>query len=175
MHLLRAAYALVKAVIREFGSDLRFVFRNMPMSRMHRYAELAAEAAEATGAQGRFWAMHDALYEHQSALGPDLVQSLALRLSFNLERFENNLVPRRFPEHANGDFMGGVQSGVAGTPTSLINEERYRGSAEESRSPPSFEPKWPTTTCAHEVGLADLRSNLQKPAGSIKPSAKSMG
>jgi Thioredoxin len=56
---------MVKAILKRFGAKLRFVFRNMPLSEMHPNAELAAEAAEAAAAQGKFWQMHDALYEHQ--------------------------------------------------------------------------------------------------------------
>jgi protein-disulfide isomerase len=87
-----AAYPIVKAITRHFGSKLRFVFRNMPLTEMHPHAELAAEAAEAAAAQGKFWEMHDALYEHQSELGPDLVRTLAQRFHLDLARFEDDLI-----------------------------------------------------------------------------------
>jgi protein-disulfide isomerase len=126
-----AAYPVTKAVIKHFGSKLRFVFRNMPLNQMHPYAELAAEAAEAAGAQGKFWEMHDGLYEHQSELGPELVQALAGRLKLDLKRFEDDLQSRRFRDRVKHDFMGGVRSGVAGTPTFFINDERYEGELDE--------------------------------------------
>jgi protein-disulfide isomerase len=127
-----AAYPVAKAVIKHFGSKLRFVFRNMPLSEMHPYAELAAEAAEAAGAQGKFWEMHDALYEHQPELGPKLVQTLAQRLKLDLKRFDDDLVSHRFRDRVKHDFMSGVRSGVAGTPTFFINGERYDGSLDEN-------------------------------------------
>lgn len=126
-----AAYPIVKAITKHFGSKLRFVFRNMPLNEMHPNAELAAEAAEAAAAQGKFWEMHDALFEHQSELGPDLVRTLAQRLQLDVPRFEDDLVSRRFRDHVKRDFMSGVRSGVAGTPTFFINGERYDGSLDE--------------------------------------------
>src|SRR4051812_43106345 len=64
-----AAHPIVKAVQKHLGKKLRFVFRNFPLNQAHPMAELAAEAAEAAGAQGKFWEMHDALYENQNELG----------------------------------------------------------------------------------------------------------
>jgi protein-disulfide isomerase len=127
-----AAYPVAKAVVKHFGSRLRFVFRNMPLSQMHPYAELAAEAAEAAAAQGKFWEMHDALYEHQAELGPKLVQTLAQRLKLDLKQFDDDLASHRFRDHVKRDFMGGVRSGVAGTPTFFINGERYDGELDQN-------------------------------------------
>src|SRR5579862_4735515 len=62
------AYPIVKAVQRELGHRLRFVFRPFPLAESHPHAQHAAEAAEAAAAQGAFWPMHDALFEHQQAL-----------------------------------------------------------------------------------------------------------
>lgn len=127
----RAAYPMIKAITTRLGSKVRFVFRNMPLNEMHPNAELAAEAAEAAGDQGKFWQMHDALYEHQSELGPDLVRTLAQRLHLDAKRFEDDLASRRFREHVKRDFMSGVRSGVAGTPTFFINGKRYDGNLDE--------------------------------------------
>src|SRR5437762_12599119 len=63
-----AAHPIVKEVRRRLGKELRFAFRHFPLTRIHPHAERAAEAAEAAAAQGRFWQMHDQLYEHQDAL-----------------------------------------------------------------------------------------------------------
>lgn len=126
-----SAYLIVKAIIKHFGSKLRFVFRNMPLNEMHPNAELAAEAAEAAGAQGKFWEMHDALYEHQLELGPDLVRMLARQFHLDVTRFEDDLVSRRYRDHVKHDFISGVRSGVAGTPTFFINGERYDGALDE--------------------------------------------
>ena len=123
-----AAYGIVQQVQAQLGPLLRFVFRNFPLSQIHPQAQLAAEAAEAAGAQGRFWEMHDALYENQPDLGPELIKALAQELQLDLEDFENDLESGRFRERVKHDFMGGVRSGVAGTPTFFINGARYEDS-----------------------------------------------
>jgi protein-disulfide isomerase len=126
-----AAYPLVKSIVKRLAAKLRFVFRNMPLNEMHPNAELAAEAAECAAAQGKFWEMHDALYEHQSELGADLLRTLARQLRLDVPQFDSDLVSRKFREHVKRDFMSGVRSGVAGTPTFFINGERYDGALDE--------------------------------------------
>jgi protein-disulfide isomerase len=121
------AYPVVKAVQKQLAKKLRFVFRNMPLNEVHPQAELAAESAEAAGAQGKFWEMHDALYENQDSLGPELVSALAERLGLDLKRFREDVEKRHFKERVRSDFMSGVRSGVAGTPTFFINGERFDG------------------------------------------------
>src|ERR1700677_882484 len=103
-----AAHPMVKVILKRLGAKLRFVFRNMPLNEIHPDAELAAEAAEAAGAQGKFWEMHDALYEHQDQLGPQLASILAKRLHLDIARFEQDLDSRRFRDRVKRDFMGGV-------------------------------------------------------------------
>jgi protein-disulfide isomerase len=122
---------MVKDIVQRLGAKLRFVFRNMPLNEMHPHAELAAEAAEAAAAQGKFWEMHDALYEHQDELGPDLVGTLAKRLRLDMSRFELDLASHRFRDHVKRDFMGGVRSGVNGTPTFFVDGVRYDGRLDE--------------------------------------------
>jgi len=126
-----AAYQVIKAVQKRLGANLRFVFRNFPLNQAHPHAELAAESAEAAGAQDKFWEMHDALYENQAQLGQPLIEALAKRLKLDAGRFEVDLQTRKFQAHVKRDFMGGVRSGVNGTPGFFINGERYDGSWEE--------------------------------------------
>jgi protein-disulfide isomerase len=125
------AHPAVKALQERFEGALCLVFRNMPMTQIHPHAQLAAEAAEAAGAQGKFWEMHDALYENQRYLRPELIATLAGELKLDIALFENNLAAHRFRERVRRDFMGGVRSGVNGTPTFFINGERYDGHLEE--------------------------------------------
>src|SRR5580658_3005308 len=66
------AYPIIKQVQKHFGKRLRFVFRNFPLSQLHPHAEAAAEVAEFAGTQGKFWEMHDALFENQARLGDAL-------------------------------------------------------------------------------------------------------
>jgi protein-disulfide isomerase len=127
-----AAYVNVRLVQDQLGPRLRFVFRNFPLTQVHPLAELAAEAAEAAGSQGKFWEMHDALYENQPALSPELIAALAQGLGLDMERFNEDLASGRFRERVKRDFMGGVRSGVAGTPTFFINGERYEGGWDEA-------------------------------------------
>jgi protein-disulfide isomerase len=126
-----AAYHVIKAVQKHLGKKLRFVFRNFPLNQAHPQAELAAEAAEAAGAQGKFWEMHDALYEAQRHLGQPLIESLVARLKLDAKQFEADLEARKFQARVKHDFMGGVKSGVNGTPGLFINGERYDQSWEE--------------------------------------------
>jgi protein-disulfide isomerase len=126
------AHLIVKLLQGQLGPQLRFVFRNFPLSQIHPQAELAAEAAEAAGAQGQFWAMHDALYENQPALGPELIEAIARGLKLDMERFTNDLESGRFRDRVKHDFMDGVRSGVNGTPTFFINGERYDGDWDEA-------------------------------------------
>ena len=125
------AYPVIKAVQRTFGDGLRFVFRNFPLSQAHPYAELAAEVAEAAGAQRKFWEMHDALYENQDQLGPALFEVLVERLRLDAGRFEADLQTRQYQARVKHDFMGGVRSGVSGTPGFFINGRIYDQSWDE--------------------------------------------
>jgi protein-disulfide isomerase len=125
-----AAYPIVKQVQAQMGSRLRFVFRNFPITTSHPHAEQAAEAAEAAAAQGRFWEMHDYLYEHQRHLEPDDLRAYAGELGLDLDRFEDELAQHAHAERVRDDFMSGVRSGVNGTPTFYINGARHDDSYE---------------------------------------------
>jgi protein-disulfide isomerase len=126
------AHRTIKSIINAMGPRLRFVFRHMPANEGHPYAQFAAEAAEAAGAQGRFWEMHDAIFEHQSELGTDLVHKLERALKLDLVKFDADLDARRFRSRIKSDFMGGMRNGVAGTPTLFINGDRYDGAVDKS-------------------------------------------
>lgn len=121
----------MEPVLRELrrmaGNGMRFVFRHFPLTSSHPHAEIAAEAAEAAGAQGAFWPMHDALLANQQALAaPDLVQHAAA-LGLDAETVAEALETHRYADQVREDFMSGVRSGVSGTPTFFINGERYDG------------------------------------------------
>jgi len=121
------AYPVIKAVQNHFGVRLRFVFRNFPLSEIHPHAAQAAATAEAAAVRGKFWEMHDHLFEHQSRLGEsDLVRyasELGIESGGFLELVQSPETANRVEE----DFMSGVRSGVNGTPTFFINGERYDG------------------------------------------------
>jgi protein-disulfide isomerase len=119
------AYPIVKEVQRQLGTQLRFVFRNFPLRESHAHAQHAAEAAEAAGAQGRFWEMHDMLFERQRALDDAHLVQYARALDLDERAFTEALTSHAFAAHVRRDFIGGVRSGVNGTPTFFINGVRY--------------------------------------------------
>jgi len=125
-----AAYPEVKKVQKELGSELRFVFRNFPLTNMHEHAMNAAETAEAASAQGKFWPMHDFLYEHQATLGdPGVTLGYAKKLGLDTQRFEREIAQHMYQKRIKDDFMSGVRSGVNGTPTFYVNGVRHDGDA----------------------------------------------
>lgn len=120
------AYPILKAVQHAMGDQMRFVFRNFPISELHPHAVRAAEFAEAAAGLGRFWQAHDMLYENQAALTDEDLFGYGLRLGL-----DSNVVAEgfdgRFDPKIRSDFMGGVRSGVNGTPSLFINGLRYDG------------------------------------------------
>ena len=125
-----AAYLVLKEVQRKMGDELRFVFRNFPLTQVHPHALPAAEAAESAGAQGQFWPMHDMLYEHQTALELAHLRAYARSLKLDEARFEADLKAHTFQPRIEADFREGVRSGVNGTPTLFVNGTRYDGPVE---------------------------------------------
>jgi protein-disulfide isomerase len=120
-----AAYPIVKQVQQRLGDNLRFVFRNFPITTSHPHAEQAAEAAEEAAVQGRFWEMHDYLYEHQRNLTDTDLHNYAKALGLDVERFDNDLAQHVNEPRVREDFMSGVRSGVNGTPTFYVNGVRH--------------------------------------------------
>jgi protein-disulfide isomerase len=119
------AYPIVKRVQKHFGKRLRFVFRNFPLGEMHPHAEFAAETAEFAGTHGKFWEMHDLLFESQNRLGGELFEELAKRLKLASADLLTALEKREFLARVRTDFAGGVRSGVNGTPTFFVNGQRH--------------------------------------------------
>jgi protein-disulfide isomerase len=122
------AHPIVKAAQHALGNQLRFVFRNFPLAEAHPHARIAAQAAEAAGAQGRFWEMHDLLFENQNALEPQDLVGYAKSLGLDIPQFERDLEAGTYTKKVRDDFRSGVKSGVNGTPTFFVNGERYDGS-----------------------------------------------
>jgi Na+/H+ antiporter NhaA len=121
------AEPIVRELLNDFGHDVRYVFRHLPLSDVHPHAELAAEAAEAADDQGAFWPMHDLLFEHQDALEPKNLMSYAEELGLDVDRFTEAL---RRHEHAGrvaSDVDDADMSGVSGTPTFFVNGLRHQG------------------------------------------------
>lgn len=122
-----AAYPLVKRLQRHFGEQLRFVFRNFPLAESHRFAVVAALAAEAAGRQGKFWEMHDTLYENQDRLEVEDLIRYAESLKLNIQRFESDIRDERLLDLVQQDYQSGEESGVEGTPSFYMNDKKYVG------------------------------------------------
>jgi protein-disulfide isomerase len=122
------AYPIVKQVQKHFGARLRFVFRNFPLGEIHPQAEAAAETAEFAAANGKFWKMHDLLFENQRSMGNELFERLAEELELQMTALSRALKDGAFGKRVKDDFLGGVRSGVNGTPTFFINGLRHDGS-----------------------------------------------
>ncbi len=121
------AEPVVRELLNEFGHDLRYVFRHLPLADVHPRAQLAAEAAEAADDQGAFWEMHDLLFERQDALQPKDLVAYAEQLGLDVDRFTEHL---RRHEHAGriaSDVDDADLSGVSGTPTFFVNGLRHHG------------------------------------------------
>jgi protein-disulfide isomerase len=127
------AYVMIKRIQDHFGNQLRFAYRNFPLTQIHPHAQNAAEAAEAAGVQGKYWEMHDMLYENQTALDDPSLREYALALELDMERFDDEMMMHVHAPRVREDFMSGVRSGVNGTPTFYVNGIRYDGSWDGDR------------------------------------------
>ena len=120
-----AAHPIVQALLERLGREIRFVFRNFPIASIHPHATHAAEAAEGAGAQGRFWEMHDVLFENQTALQDTDLVAYAKQVGAERAQFVRDLSGHAYAARVREHFMGGVRSGVNGTPTFFINGLRH--------------------------------------------------
>jgi protein-disulfide isomerase len=122
------AYPIVKQLQERLGDQLLFVFRNFPLREIHPNAEHAAEAAEFASAYGSFWQMHDILFENQEDLEDELLVGLAAKIGLSAHKLRRSLESETYRGRIEFDFLGGVRSGVNGTPTFFINGVRHDGS-----------------------------------------------
>jgi len=122
------AHHMVKQLRQLMGHRMCLVFRHFPLTTVHPHAQQAAEAAEAAGVQGKFWEMHDVLFEHQYALEPSDLLQYAAALGLDVPRFSSELARHIHAPRVREHFMSGVRSGVNGTPTFFINGMRHDGS-----------------------------------------------
>lgn len=125
-----AAFPIVRRLRETLGDRLRFVFRNFPQNSIHPHASVAAQAALAAAAQGKFWPMHDQLYAHQATLADHAMDEFALKLGLEIYKFNADLAAERFVRRVKDDYDSGVRSGVHRTPTFFINGVRYDGPTE---------------------------------------------
>jgi protein-disulfide isomerase len=122
------AFPIVEQVRRHFGDRLRFVFRHFPLTEVHPLAAGAAQTAEFAGSYDRFWQMHGFLYENQDQLSEPLLFAAAKAIGLSEEALDASFKSNAFLERIQADFMGGVRSGVNGTPGFFIQSVRHDGS-----------------------------------------------
>lgn len=109
------------------GSRLRYEFRHFPLTEIHEHAQIAAEAAEAAGAQGKFWEMHDLLFDNQRDLEPPALLAYARKLGLDVRQFAEALDVERYVDAVQRDLESGARQGVRGTPTFFVNGQRHTG------------------------------------------------
>ena len=124
----RQATTIVRAIQQQLGDQLRFVFRNFPLTEIHPHALHAAFAAEAAAAQGKFWQMHDYIFHHQHTLEDSDLEQFAEAVGLDMQQFARAMAEQRSLARIEEDVEGGERSGVQGTPTFFINGVLYRGS-----------------------------------------------
>jgi len=122
-----SAYPIVKDIQQQLGSDLRFVFRNFPLKKVHPHAFSAALATEAAGLQYKFWEMHDIIFENQGNLSLENILQLADEIDLDPDRLNNDMRQKGLIEKVERDFESGIRSGVNRTPTFFINGEMFDG------------------------------------------------
>lgn len=124
-----AYYPLVKQVMQEFGDQVKFVYRHFPLVQIHANALSAARAAEAAGNQGKFWEMHDLLFEQQdvwesSRTVDATFAEYAVRLGLDMVQFKSDESSKETEKKILNDYQTGLVSGVAGTPTFFLNGKK---------------------------------------------------
>lgn len=125
------AYPQVKALQQRLGNKARFVFRNFPLTQIHKYARAAAIASEAAGAQGKFWEMHDILFENQDKLTDKDLFRYAEKIGLDMNKFRNDFENQTFASKVDRDFEGGIRSGVNNTPSFYVNGQKQDDLNEE--------------------------------------------
>ena len=109
------------------GDRFRFVFRNFPLVEIHPHALHAAQVAEAAGAQGRFWEMHDLLFTRQRSLADEDLRRYVAELGLDAGRVERDFATHAHVGRIEEAVRSGEQSGVEGTPTLFVNDRRHEG------------------------------------------------
>jgi protein-disulfide isomerase len=113
-------YPTVKEIMKQYGDKVRVVFKHFPLS-FHKNAQKAAEASECAAEQGKFWQMHDKIFENQQLLSFDQLKAWAKDLKLNISQFNSCLDSGKFAQKVQADMQEGAQKGVDGTPATFVN------------------------------------------------------
>jgi len=120
------AHLIVKQLKKHFDQQLQVVFRNFPLSQSHPHAKIAAETAEFSADYDRFWEMQDLIFENHGKLSREVLLELAGTLKLPIRDLEIAIEVEAHELKIKNDLLGGVRSGVNGTPTLFINGQRYK-------------------------------------------------
>ncbi len=123
----RKAYYMVKEIHKQLGNNLKFVFRNFPLTELHEHAYHAALAAEAANEQDRFWEMHETLFENQRALDDYSLMRYAEEVGLDMARFQKDFGDEKCRTKVEQDYESGLHHRVEGTPTFFVNGQHYEG------------------------------------------------
>jgi protein-disulfide isomerase len=123
------AHPTLAALQKQYGERITLVYRHLPLG-MHPDSVTAAVAAEAAASQGKFWEMHDSLFEHQAQMAPAQLPLLAQGLGLDASRFDADLASRAHRERVRAQAEEGQALGASGTPSFFINGERYEGDSD---------------------------------------------
>jgi protein-disulfide isomerase len=126
------AHQSLTALLPKYGKDVRLVYRHMPLNDMHPDAQTAAEAAEAAGADGKFWEMHDALFDGQGDLSDEAIIAMAAQISFDKDKLQDAIDSGTYAERVARDAASGRQAGAHRTPTFFINGVQFDGDSDEA-------------------------------------------
>ena len=121
----RQSTTVVREIQQQLGDQLRFVFRNFPLTEIHPHALHAAFAAEAAATQGKFWEMHDYIFHHQHTLEDADLEQFAEAVGLDRQQFARDMAERPYIGRIEEDLQSGIRSGVRGTPTFFINGVLY--------------------------------------------------
>lgn len=126
------AHPVIRRLQKSLGGKLRFVFRNFPLTHSHPFALLAAQAAEAAALQGKFWEMHDLIFENQIDLQPEVLPAWAHQIGLDVDQFAKAVMQGTVTKRIEEDYASGVDSAVNGTPSFFINGMRFEGDDDDA-------------------------------------------
>ena len=117
----KQAAPAVKLLLKHFNGRVRFIWRQFPLEEVHAHALQAALASEAAAGQGKFWPMHDLLFDNQQHLKPPQLRGYAQRLELDMVRYDGDMADTVYLQRVREDMEGGGRSGVRATPTFFMN------------------------------------------------------
>jgi protein-disulfide isomerase len=126
------AHQSLTALLPKYGKDVRLVYRHMPLTDMHPDAQPAAEASEAADAEGKFWEMHDALFEGQGDLSDEAIVAMATRIGFDADKMQDAIGSGAYTQRVESDAAAGRKAGAHRTPTFFINGVQFDGDSDEA-------------------------------------------